>query len=176
MPTASTNPPESRLSTEVKKIRVEPKIYFFIGFVAAMPLILGIGGIAGRQVNEQIIGVLGLFLAPAVFWYFCFQTIDIDCGVMTYRRPFFPVQRVPLSSVTEVRVVYSQGSEYISYRFVFFSGATTVCAFNPKLFALVDLSFVLEKVRAHSPSVCFDEATQGFLPASKKGGPEAATS
>jgi hypothetical protein len=160
MTTEPTRTSEQLLS---RKVRVAPSTYFVIGFIAAMPLFLGIGGVAG---DEKILGAIGLVSAPLLFSYFCFQRIDIGNGVMTYRRPFFPAQSVLLSSVTQVCAVWSKdGGLYgvRSRRFHFLSGETTLCAFNPKLFSLKDLSFILSEIRAHSSAVSFDEDTRAFL-------------
>jgi hypothetical protein len=165
MPATPPALPKPLFPPKAKKIRVATSTYFVIGFVSAMPLIAGIGGLASE---EKIVGVLCLVLAPIIFCYFCFQKIDIDCGVMTYCRPFFATQRVLLSSVTEVRTVWSIWSKGYSRRFFFMSGETSLCAFNPKLFSLEDLSFILKEVSAHAPSVSFDEDTRAFLPARAK--------
>jgi len=129
-----------------------------IGVLMSLPLIAGIGIWAGQNDPR---GALFVVLAPFVFWYFCFQEVEISNGELTHRRPLFPAQHAQLSKITEVRTVWQR-----SYRrFVFLNGETSLCEFNPKLFSLADLAFVLVAVRANSPSVVFDENTSGFLPA-----------
>jgi hypothetical protein len=142
---------------ERRVIRVATSTYVVIGVLMCIPLFAGIAIWAGE--NDPW-GALILAIVPLVFWHFCFQQLEISSGELTHRRPMFPAQHAHLSSITEVRTIWQH-----SYRrFVFLNGETSLCEFNPKLFSLDDLAFVLAAVRTNSPSVVFDEDTIGFLP------------
>jgi hypothetical protein len=154
----SSVPQSLDYSGERRVIRVATSTYVVIGIFMSLPLIVGFGIWVGQNDPR---GALFVALAPLVFWYFCFQQVEISNGELTHRRPLFPAQRAQLSNITEVRTVWQR-----SYRrFVFLNGETSLCEFNPKLFSLDDLAFVLVAVRAYSPSVVFDNDTSGFLPA-----------
>ena len=155
----TTGPTTISESLQPREMRVAKSTYFVIGFVAAMPLFLGVGGVAG---NDKILGIIGLISAPLIFWYFCFQKISISDGLMTYRRPLFPEQRVLLSSITQVRTDWGKGGGY--RRLLFISGETTLCAFNPKLFSLEDLAFMIKAVSTFAPTASIDEDAQALHP------------
>ena len=156
--TATSIHQSSALSAERRRVRVGSSTYVVVGVASALPVFAGIGLLAEAM---AVFGVLCFVLAFVVFAHFCLQTIDVDGGVMTLRRPFFPTRRVLLSSVTQVRTVWS---EDFYRRFLFLGGETIFCAFNPKLFELADLAFILAQVRLHSPTASFDEDTSAFLP------------
>jgi hypothetical protein len=157
--TGSENKQPNTPSGKYRKVRVGMNTYIVVGFASALCIFAGIGLLAESKVA---LGICFFVFALVVFAYFCFQKINVESGIMTFRRPLFPVRRVLLSSVTQVRTVWSGESEF--YRRLFFmSGESALCAFNPKLFELADLAFILEQVQQYSPKAVFDEAPSTFL-------------
>jgi hypothetical protein len=143
-----------------RKMGVGGSTYVVVGFVAALPLLAGISGLAG---NEKVLGALGVVSAPLIFAYFCLQRIEMDDGFMIYRRPFFPARRVVLSSVTQVRTKWDNSGK--PYRhLLFIGGGETLCAINPKLFVIEDLRFIMSEVSVRAPAASIDEDSRAFLP------------
>jgi hypothetical protein len=152
-------------NSTVREIRVARSTYFVIGFFAAIPLFAGVGGLAGK---EPLLGLACLIAAPALFYYFCFQKIILDGDALIYRRPFRAEQRIQLSSITQVRTVWSNGSEGGYRKLHFLSGEQMQGAFNPKPFSLADLKLILEEVQTYAPEATIDDAAKRFLRANVK--------
>lgn len=111
--------------------------------------------------DAKVIGIFAIIAAPIVLTYFSFQKIYIEKGVMTYRRPFFQTQRIELSCVSEVKTVWDSATFY--RRLLFVGDQKILCAFNPKLFSLEDLAFIMEEVSLRAPDTTIDEDARAFL-------------
>ena len=160
VPLATAIPPmPPRAAILHQHFGVATSTYVVIGIISAIFLLPGISGLVSG--TEPWAGLALCAAGAGAFWHFCFQSVELDHGLMVIRRPLAPTQRMPLASVTEVCSVWSNSGSY--RRVVFKSGNEILGSFNPKLYSLEGLACILEEVRLHAPAAIIDRDTSAFL-------------